>query len=669
MIRCRQFRRIHHLFSRFNNSFCSTSKLKYPDENSNGTQFPPNCSSNNPKESQLVSAAVKWATGSNHCHGRQLDEVKSSNMMITEYIRRGDLDSAYNVFENMSTRTTVTWNSMLTGYCKTPGRVEDARQLFDKMPEPDIVSYNTMLNCYMRNFGINAAQAFFDQMLVTDTVSWNTMLSGFCQNGMMDQAYELFDKMPEKNHVSWNVMISGYAARGDLVFAEKLFRNSPSKCVVAWTAMVTGYMKSRKVDLAEKLFKEMPERNRVTWNAMVSGYVENGRSDDGLKLFRTMVETGVKPNSSTISSVLLGCSNLSSLRLGKQVHQFTNKSPLCLQAMVNTSLISMYCKCGDLETACKLFREILDKDVVTWNAMISGYAQHGEGDKALLLFDTMKKEKIKPDWITFIGVLSACNHAGLVNRGIQYFNSMQRDYKIKPKPDHFTCMVDLLGRAGKLVEAFNLIKTMPFRPHPAIFGTLLGACRIHKNLELAEYAARSLLDCDPSSAAGHVQLANVYAAMRKWDGVSKVRRLMKDNKVIKLPGYSWIEIMNSVHEFRSSDRIHPELALIHEKLKQLEKKMKAAGYIPVLEFALHDVADEQKEKLLLWHSEKLAIAYGIIKMADGVPIRVFKNLRVCGDCHEATKFISAIEKREIIVRDNSRFHHFKDGKCSCGDYW
>ncbi|KAJ0733251.1 putative tetratricopeptide-like helical domain superfamily, DYW domain-containing protein [Helianthus annuus] len=652
MIQCRQFRTTHYGFSIFNAllqlssyhkpTFCPTTKWKNPYENSNHNPI--------------------------HCYGNDLDGVKSSNRMITEYIRQGDLNSAYNVFKNMPIRTTVTWNSMLTGYSKTTGRVQDARQLFDKIPEPDIVSYNTMLNCYMRNCGIKAAQVFFDQMLVRDTASWNTILSGLCQNGMMDDARQLFDEMPERNNVSWNVMISGYAATGDLVVAEKLFRNAPVKCVVAWTAMVTGYMKSRKVDLAEKMFDEMPERNLVTWNTMVSGYVDNGRADDGLKLFRTMVETGVKPNSSTISSVLLGCSNLSSLKLGKQVHQFINKSPLSLHTMVNTSLISMYSKCGDLETAWKLFRETLHKDIVTWNAMISGFAQHGEGEKALLLFNTMKKE-VKPDWITFIGVLSACNHAGLVNRGIQYFDSMQRDYKIEPKPDHYTCMVDLLGRAGKLVEALSLIKAMPFKPHPAIFGTLLGACRVHKNLGLAEYAARNLLECDPSSAAGYVQLANVYAAMRKWDGVSKVRRSMKENKVVKYPGYSWIETMNRVHEFRSGDRIHPELALIHEKLNELETKMKVAGYIPVLEFALHDVGDHQKEKLLLWHSEKLAIAYGLIKMPRGVPIRVFKNLRVCGDCHEATKFISAIEKREIIVRDNSRFHHFKEGKCSCGDYW
>ncbi|THG22454.1 hypothetical protein TEA_023025 [Camellia sinensis var. sinensis] len=326
-----------------------------------------------------------------------------------------------------------------------------------------------------------------------------------------------------------------------------------------------------------------------------------------------MVELGVKPNPSSLSSGLLGCSNLSALKLDKQIHQLTCKPVLCLDTTVVTALISMYCKCGDLNDPWKLFLEMPCRDVVTWNAMISGYAQHGVGEKSLSLFDEVRHEGIKPDWITFVGVLSACNHAGLVDLGIQYFDTMSKDYGVEAKRDHYTCMVDLLGRAG--------------------------ASRIHKNLDLAEFAAKNLLDLDPMSAAGYVQLANVYAAMNRWDNVAR-------------------EI-----------RVHPELKLIREKLNEVEKKMKLEGYVPDLDFALHYVGEEQKEKLLLWHSEKLAIAYGLIRMLLGTPIQVFKNLRVCGDCHRATKYISAIERREIIVRDTTRFHHFKNGICSCGDYW
>lgn len=589
--------------------------------------------------------------------------------MITSYIRAGDLDTALRVFENMKARTTVTWNSILAGYSKKSGKIKEALELFDKIPEPDCVSYNIMLACFLQNSDIDSARVFFDKMPVKDTASWNTMISGFAQNGKMGEAKKLFLVMPNKNSVSWSAMISGYVECGDLDSAVELFEVAPVKSVVAWTAMITGYMKFGKIGLAEKMFREMPVKNLVTWNAMIAGYVENDQAENGLKLFRTMVGVGIRPNSSSLSSALLGCSNLSALQLGKQIHQLVCKFPFYSDTTAGTSLISMYCKCGGLGDAWRLFLEIPRKDVVTWNAMISGYAQHGAGEKALCLFDEMKDEGMQPDWITFVAVLLACNHAGFVDLGVRYFDSMVRDYGVEAKPDHYTCMVDLLGRAGRLVEAVDLIKKMPFRPHSAIFGTLLGACRIHKNLELAEYAAKSLLCLDPASAAAYVQLANVYATMNRWDHVARIRRSMKENNVVKTPGYSWIEVKNVVHEFRSGDRVHSELASIHKKLKELEKKMKLAGYVPDLEFALHDVEEEQKEKLLLCHSEKLAIAFGLIKVPLGTPIRVFKNLRVCGDCHLATKYISAIERREIIVRDTTRFHHFKDGSCSCGDYW
>lgn len=602
-------------------------------------------------------------------HSLTNPEIISANKMITHYVRSGDLDSALKVFEKMPRRNIITWNSILAGFTKKPGKSREARQLFDEIPEPDTVSFNTMLGCYLCNFDIESAKDLFNCIPQKDIASWNTMISGFCRNGLMKEALKLFSEMPEKNVVSWNALISGYIQLGDLSSALELFSRAPVKCVIAQTAIITGYMKCKKVELAEKLFHEMPAKNLVSWNAMISGYIENDRSEEALKLFKLMTKLGIKPNPSSLSSVLLGCSNLSALKLGKQVHQLALKSVLYFDITVGTSLISMYCKCGDLEKSLNLFNEIPRRDVVTWNTMICGYAQHGEGKKALNLFDEMKKKGIKPDWITFVGVLLACNHSGLVNLGMKYFESMVRDFGVKAKPDHFTCVVDLLGRAGKLVEAVDLINKMPFKPHNAIFGTLLGACRVHKNLEIAEFAAKNLLQLEPTSGAGYVQLANVYAAMNKWDQVAKVRRSMKENKVVKTPGYSWIEIKSVTHEFRSGDRIHPDLELIHMKLYELEKKMKLRGYKPNLESSLHDVADEQKERLLLLHSEKLAIAYGLIKVPSGIPIRVFKNLRVCEDCHEATKYMSVIEGRDIIVRDTTRFHHFREGNCSCCDYW
>ncbi|XP_038903547.1 pentatricopeptide repeat-containing protein At4g16835, mitochondrial [Benincasa hispida] len=601
-------------------------------------------------------------------HVDTTSDVVSFNKTIASFVRSGHLESARKMFDKMPVRTTVTWNSMLSGYTKVAGKMKEAHELFDKIPEPDSVSYNIMLVCYLRNCGVEAALTFFNRMPIKDIASWNTLISGFAQNGQMREAFDLFSVMPEKNGVSWSAMISGYVEHGDLEAAEKLYKNALMKSVVVETAMLTGYMKFGKVELAERIFHRMVTRNLVTWNSMIAGYVENCRAEDGLKLFKAMIESRVRPNPSSLSSVLLGCSNLSALPMGRQIHQLVSKSPLSKDTTACTSLISMYCKCGDLDSAWKLFLEMPQKDVITWNAMISGYAQHGAGQKALHLFDKMRNGAMKPDWITFVAVILACNHAGFVDLGVRYFKSM-KEFGIEAKPDHYTCVVDLLGRAGRLKEAVGLINEMPFKPHAAIFGTLLGACRIHKNLELAEFAARNLLDLDPTSATGYVQLANIYAVTNKWDQVAKVRKMMKEHNVVKIPGYSWIEIKSVTHEFRSGDRVHPELTSIHKKLNELDAKMKLAGYAPDLEFALHDVEEEHKEKLLLFHSEKLAIAFGLIKMAPGTPIRVFKNLRVCGDCHRAIKFISAIEKREIIVRDTTRFHHFRNGFCSCGDYW
>ncbi|KAK6146369.1 hypothetical protein DH2020_020238 [Rehmannia glutinosa] len=624
----------------------STPTIQYPNADSIPQAFP-----------SISSPTSRFPSNFNHQR-----EIISSNRKITSYIRCGDLNSALEVFLSMKVRSTVTWNSILTGFSSKPGKLKEAQQLFDKIPEPDTVSYNVMLACYFRNADVEAANDFFDRIPVKDIASWNTMISGFSQNGRMCEAKELFRNMPIRNAVTWNAMISGYVETGDLESAVELFGKAPVKGVIAWTSIITGYMRCGKVELAEKVFREMVEKNLVTWNAMIAGYVENGRGEDGLKLFKKMLELGIKTRS-------IGLDNLSVLKLGKQVHQLMYKYPMYFDPTVGTSLISMYCKCGVLEDGWKLFTEMSRKDVVTWNAMISGYAQHGLSHKALDLFNKMRNKGMKPDWITFVGVLSACNHAGLVELGLCYFDKMQKEYGIRVKPDHYTCMIDLLGRAGKLKEAMDMIKKMPFEPHSAIYGTILGACRIHKNLEIAEFAATNLLNLDPNNPAAYVQLANVYAANKKWENVSRIRKSMKENRAIKTPGYSWIEIKSVIHEFRSGDRLHPELEYIHDKLNELEKKMKLAGYVPDFESALHDVAEEQKEQLLLWHSEKLAIAFGLIRVALDQPIRVFKNLRVCDDCHLAIKFISGIEGREIIVRDTTRFHHFRDGKCSCGDYW
>jgi len=592
---------------------------------------------------------------------------------VVAAVRSGDLAGAEVAFASTRVKTTATYNCLLAGYARAtgPGRLADARHLFDRIPQPDAVSYNTLLSCHFANGDVDGARRLFSEMPMRDVTSWNTMVSGLSKNGALEEAKAVFQGMPVRNAVSWNALVAGFACSGDMAAAEEWFRNAPVKeNAVLWTAMVSGYMDEGNVQKAMEFFEAMPVRNLVSWNAMVSGYVKNSRASDALRVFKTMVDNDtVQPNASTISSVLLGCSNLSAVEFGRQIHQWCMKLPLSRSATVSTSLVSMYCKCGNLDDACKLFDDMHRRDVVAWNAMISGYAQHGQGGKAIKFFGKMKDEGVQPDWITFVAVLTACIHTGLCDFGMQCFETMQEVYGIEPRVDHYSCMVDLLCRAGLLERAVNMIRSMPFEPHLSAYGTLLTACRIYKNLEFAEFAAGKLIEQDPQNAGAYVQLANIYAITNRWADVSRVRRWMKDNAVVKTPGYSWIEIKGVRHEFRSNDRLHPQLDFIHDKLDRLEELMKAMGYIPDLDFALHDVEERLKAQMLMRHSEKLAIAFGLISSPPGMSLRIFKNLRVCGDCHNAAKFISKIEDREIILRDTTRFHHFRGGSCSCGDYW
>jgi pentatricopeptide repeat protein len=281
----------------------------------------------------------------------------------------------------------------------------------------------------------------------------------------------------------------------------------------------------------------------------------------------------------------------------------------------------------------------------------------------------MEAEGIEMDGVTFLSVIMGCTHAGLVEEGQQYFGSMVRDYGITPTMQHYACMVDLYSRAGKLDETMSLIEGMPFPAGPMVWRTLLGACKVHKNVELGKLAAEKLLSLEPLDSATYVLLSNIYSAAGKWKEKDEVRKLMDTKKVKKEAGCSWIQIKNKVHSFIASDKSHPLSEQIYAKLRAMTAKLKQEGYCPDTSFALHEVAEEQKEAMLVMHSERLALAFGLIATPPGAPLHIFKNLRVCGDCHTVIKMVSEIEDREIVMRDCSRFHHFNSGVCSCGDFW
>lgn len=335
---------------------------------------------------------------------------------------------------------------------------------------------------------------------------------------------------------------------------------------------------------------------------------------------------------------------------------------------VGTSLIDMYSKCGRVEMARKAFDHMKEKNVKSWTAMIAGYGMQGQATEALEVLYEMIRVGIKPNYITFVSILTACSHAGLVKEGWHWFNSMNHEFGVEPGVEHYACMVDLLGHTGHLSEAYDLIKGMKVTPDSVVWGSLLGACRIHKNVELGEISARKLFELDPSNYGYYVLLLNIYADAGMWGDVERMRILMKNGGMVKPPGFSLVELKGKVHIFLVGDREHPEQEKIYEYLEKLTTKLPEFGYIPNMTSVLHDINEEEKEMTLRVHSEKLAVAFGILYSAPGTTIQVIKNLRVCGDCHTVIKLISKIVNREIVVRDSKRFHHFRKGLCSCGDY-
>ncbi|KAH9303130.1 hypothetical protein KI387_014713 [Taxus chinensis] len=419
--------------------------------------------------------------------------------LIDMYVKCGKTEDACKVFDKMAERNVVTWNSMIVGYAQN-GYLDEALKLFESMPERNVVSWNAMISGYAQNGQVDEATKFFQEMPDRDVVSWTAMIAAYVQNGQVDDAMKLFDKMPLRNVVSWNTMIAGYAQNGNVEGGMTLFQRMPERDVVSWNTMVAGLAQNGHVDQALKLFQEMPEKNVVSWTSMIAGYTQNGHSNEALKLFREMQLADVKPNPDTFASVIPACANLASLNHGKEIHDSIHRNGFLSDVFVESALVDMYAKCGSIDHACKVFRKMLIRDVVSWNTMITGYAMHGLGMETIHLFEEMLLSSLNPNGITFVGVLSACCHAGLVQAGLQYFDCMRQIYHITPTTEHFCCMVDLLGRAGYLNEAENFVKEMPMEPSATVWVSLLGACRNHTNVEIAERVANLLFHIDPKSA-------------------------------------------------------------------------------------------------------------------------------------------------------------------------
>ncbi len=541
----------------------------------------------------------------------------------------------------------------------------------------NVVVNNSLIDMYVKCGSIDDAWGVFNQMPTQDVVSWNAMILGHVKCGQGHKALALYGEMQREGVQPDPYTFVGVLSACASVEAleegrhihEQIIRCGCESNVFLGNSLIDMYAKCRSMEDAGRVFGMMHTRNIVAWTAMILGHVKCGEGQKALALSHQMQQEGVRPDPVNFVAVLNACASVSALEEGRYVHKQIIQSGFESNFFVGSGLIDMYSKCGSIEDAERVFNSMPKHDAVCWTAMLGGYAMHGHAKQALRHFKQMCDEGVEINNVTFVSLLSACSHAGLVDEGVHYFGSMSSVYHISPTVEHYVCMVDLLGRAGRLQEAEDLINTISCEPNAAVWMALLGACRVHGNVEMGERIAKRVLELDPQSAAGYVLLSNIYAAADKWDLSANVQQQRLERGVKKQPGCSWIEVNNEVHTFRLDNQEHPQLSEIHAELERLYRQMNHIGYVPDTKFVLHDVDEEEKVFCLSHHSEKLAIAFGLLNTPAGTPLRIFKNLQVCGDCHTATKFIAKIARREIIVRDVNRFHHFKDGLCSCRDYW
>lgn len=594
------------------------------------------------------------------------------------YFKCCGAEFAMRVFRTIAEPDSTTWNIVISGLLKL-GDLEYAKRFFDEMPEKDVVSWNTLMSAFARAGELESARKLFDEMPERNLVSWNALIAALSQNGEHDEALLLFSRMlesgvkPDKVTILSVVSAIAGAHTPDQSVVDQILSFSRStNSVSVLTAVLNLYAKFGRIGDARKIFDEIPEKDIITWNAMIGGYSQNRQPNEAIELFRQMQEqrgSKVRPDGVTMVGLISSCAQMGALGLGEWVHAYIEKNEIELDVFLVTALIDMYARCGDLNRSRLLFWGMPKGDLASWNAMIKGLAIHGKGNEALEIFSMMERSRVVPNYITFVGLLSACSHGGLVEKGLELFYSMQSQYSIAPRIEHYGCVVDLLGRAGRLTEAYEFIKCMPIEPDAVVWGALLGACRSHQNVELAEESARRLVELEPSHDGNYVLLSNVFASKGKWEDVAKVRAHMRAQNVQKTPGCSGVELGGTVYEFSAGDRSHPRSPEIYAAWDRLVEQLKPMGYEPNTRALLRNLDEEDKEAALYRHSEKLALSFALISSSDGSPIRIVKNLRICGDCHRAMELVSELKGREIIIRDRNRFHHFSAGRCSCEGYW
>uniref|UniRef100_A0A1D1YC30 Pentatricopeptide repeat-containing protein At2g22070 n=1 Tax=Anthurium amnicola TaxID=1678845 RepID=A0A1D1YC30_9ARAE len=653
-------------------------------------------------------------------------ELFLSTFLVNVYAKCGSVKLARQLFDALPRRNIVAWTALMTGYVHS-SQPEQAVQVFHHLLEagayPTNYTLGAILNAccalYCLELGRQVHAYIVKYNIGSDTSIGNSLCSFYSKCGSLDSAVQVFHNIPDKNVISWTTAVTACGDNGRAEMGLRFFltmllegidpneftltaalslcceaqefalgKQIQSLCIKfgcepkrpVRNSIMYLYLKRGEIDNARRLFDDMGTVTLVTWNAMIAGHAQMmdlARDDvsahrsgvDALKIFLKLNRSDMEPDLFSYSSILSVCSRLSALEHGEQVHAQTIKTGFLSDVVVGSALVNMYSKCGSIEKATKAFVEMPTRTMISWTSMVTAFSQHGQSNDALRLFEDMRLAGVRPNEITFVGVLSACSQAGMIVEAERYLKMMTKDYRIKPVMDHYGCMIDMYVRLGMLEEAFNFIKGMPFGPNEVIWSMLIAGCRSHGKMELAFQAADRLLELGPKSSETYFLLLNMYISAERWQDVSKVRKLMKQEKIGGVKDWSWVNLKEKLYYFGLDDRSHPQSAQMYELLGSLLEKAKHMGYISYesLEIVDDDVGEKEPHSLV-HHSERLAIVFSLINTAEGMPVRIIKNISMCRDCHSLVKFFSALTQREIIVRDSKRLHRFREGKCSCGDF-
>lgn len=596
-------------------------------------------------------------------------------------------------------------------------RYHEALELFDILEaegdlEVPTSTYDALVSVCIGLKSVRAVKRLSNYITVAgveqDQYIRNRVMLMHVKCGMMRDARKLFEEMPERNLVSWNTIIAGLVDSGEYLEAFGLFltmweefsegdsrllatmirassglgfmsmgkqlhscalKMGVGEDIFVSCALIDMYSKCGSIEDAQFVFDDMPDKDTVGWNSIIAGYALHGYSEEALGMFHKMRESDVEMDHFTFSIVVRICTRLASRKHAKQAHAGLIRRGFGLDVVASTALVDFYSKWGRVEDARHVFDSMPQKNVISWNALIQGYGNHGKGEEAVEVFEQMICQGMSPNHVTFLAVLSACSRSGLSVNGWEIFQSMSRDHKIKPRPMHYACMIELLGREGLLDEAFALIRTVPFKPTVNMWAALLTACRVHQNFELGKFAAQKLYGMEPEKLSNYIVLLNIYNSSGNTKEAAEVVHTLRKKGLTMRPACTWIDVNQSSHCFLSGDKLHAQAEEIFQKVEDLTAEISRHGYIPDQDKYLLPDVDEKEARFPFYHSEKLAVAFGLINTAEWTPLQMVQSHRMCNDCHCAIKLITVVTGREIVVRDGSRFHHMKDGKCSCGDYW